>query len=102
MVGISVYQQRCRNPVRIPAYVNLDKQSSPFSPSTLQPQLDVMGLGSILGSFHMKRREFRYVCGEVLKGGGLHAQVYPSVLTIEPCHTLLLIDRNANYGITTS
>ena len=33
--------------------------------------------------------------------GGLHARVYPYVLTIEPSHTLLLIDRNANYGITT-
>jgi len=73
IVGISVYQQGCRNWVQIPTYVNLDKQSSPFSPSTLQPQSDAMGLGSILGSFHTKHREFRYVWGEVLKAGGLHA-----------------------------
>jgi hypothetical protein len=31
-----------------------------------------------------------------------HTWVYPYVLTIEPSHTLLLIHRNANYGITTS
>ena len=60
-----------------------------------------MGLGSILGSFHTKRREFCYVCGEVPKAEGSYARVNPYVLTIEPSHTLLLIDRNANYGITT-
>ncbi len=83
----------CRNRVRIPANVNLDKQSSPFSPSsTLQPQSDAMGLGTI--SFHPKRREFCYVCGDgSAKGGGSYAQVYPyvsMVLTIEPSSTLLL------------
>jgi len=61
-----------------------------------------MGLGSILGSFHTKHREFHYVCGEVLKAEGLHTRVYPYILTIEPSHTLLLIDRNANCGVTTS
>jgi hypothetical protein len=99
--GISVYQQGCRNRVRIPTYVNLDKQSSPCSSSALQPQSDAMGLGTILESFHTKRREFRYMCGEVPKAGDSYARVYLYVLTIEPSHTLLLIDRNANYGITT-
>jgi len=92
IVSISVYQQVRRIRVRFPAYVNLDKQSSQFSPSTLQPQSDGMGLGSILELFHTKRRKFRYVGGEVPKAGGLYTQVYPYVLTIKPSHTLF-VDR---------
>jgi len=70
--------------------LDLDTQLSPFTIySTVTTSQENRGLGSILGSFHKKHIEISY------------ARVYLYVLTIEPSHTLLLIHRNANHGITT-
>ena len=99
IVGISVYQQRCRTWFKsLPAY-SPRYQLSPIIVYSTVPRPWGLGSAPIAGA--IGPYVIAYV-GKCLRRGGLCVVHKPYVLTIGPCHTLLLIHRNANYGITTS